>query len=57
MPKIKIENLRKKMTVVSNGKRHVVTSIAWDKENDRITIIGTNGLATSVNFGTYINIE
>ena len=57
MPKIKIEKLRKKMVVVSYGKRHIVTSIAWDKPNNRITIIGTNGLATSVNFGTYINIE
>jgi len=55
--KIKIEKLRRKMVVVKNGTRHTVTSIAWDKHNNRITIFGTNGLAESVNLGTYINIE
>jgi len=57
MPKIKVEKLRKKMVIVNKGVKHTVTSIAWDQTNNRITIIGTNGLATSVNFGTYINIE
>lgn len=57
MPRIKIEKLKKKMVVVDGENRHVVTSIRWDTVNDRITIIGTNGLATSVNFGSYINVE
>lgn len=57
MPKINVNKLTKKHTIVRNGIEHKVTSISWDNENKRVTILGTNGFAESVRENTKINIQ
>lgn len=57
MSKINVNKLTTKHTIVLNGVEHKVTSIKWDKENQRVTILGTNGLAESVRENTKINIK
>lgn len=57
MPKINVNKLTTKHTIVRNGVEHKVVSISWDHDNKRITILGTNGFAESVRENTKINVK
>lgn len=57
MPKINVNKLTRKHTIIKNGVEHKVTSINWDHDNKRVTILGTNGLAESVRENTMINVK
>lgn len=57
MPRINVQKLKKKDVVMKGNKECVVTSLAWDIFNNRVTILGTNGLAESVSLDSNITIK
>lgn len=57
MPKKKAKFLKKKDVIVYGGKEHTITSLAWDKPNNRVTILGTGGFAESVSLDSNISIK
>lgn len=57
MPKIKVHRLKKKDVIIKGGKEYTVTSLAWDKQNNRLTILGTNGFAESVGMNSTVEIK
>lgn len=57
MPKINVKKLKRRDVIIKGGKEYTVTSLAWDKQNNRVTILGTNDFAESVSLNSSIEIK
>lgn len=57
MPKKRAELLKKNYVIVYGRKEYKITSLAWDKPNNRVTILGTDGFAESVPLDSKIQVK